>query len=187
MEPVRDKPVIFTLGHSTHPIEKFLELMGLHRLAALVDVRSFPSSKRWPQFNQTEISRSLEQAGIEYHWMKPLGGRRHGVNSASPHAAWTHPAFRAYADHTQSEEFAAGFNELLEIASHKRAAIMCSEGLWWRCHRRIIADHLVIHGRKVEHVMPSGKLVAHTLSEFASVSGQRIIYDGHQSAFSLKF
>ncbi len=171
-------PIIFTIGHSTHPIEEFLALLGQHRIATLVDVRSFPGSKRWPQFNQDQISASLQRAAIEYLWMKRLGGRRHGVRADSPHTAWEHPAFRSYADYTESADFATGLAELMQIAGRARTAYMCSEGLWWRCHRRIISDHLSARGWDVEHIMPDGKLSSHRIAEFARIEGERVIYDG---------
>jgi uncharacterized protein (DUF488 family) len=141
-------------------------------------VRSFPSSKRWPQFNQAELSASLERANIEYRWIKRLGGRRSSKRTDSPHTAWQLPAFRSYADYTESEDFADGMRELEQAATASRAAYMCSEGLWWRCHRRIISDNLVVRGWTVEHIMPAGKLSPHALAPFARVVDGRIIYDG---------
>lgn len=173
-----DRFLVFTIGHSTHPIEDFLALLGQHQIAILVDVRSFPSSRRWPHFNQAELSASLKSAGVEYAWLKALGGRRHGVNPDSPHTAWEHPAFRAYADYTDSGDFNAGLMELTELATRARTAYMCSEGLWWRCHRRIISDHLAVRGWTVRHIMPDGKLSTHSLAEFARVEGRRVIYGG---------
>jgi uncharacterized protein (DUF488 family) len=175
---------IFTIGHSTHPIERFLELLGEHRVAIVADVRSFPSSKRWPQFNQAALSASLERAGIEYRWLKQLGGRRSSKRVDSPHTAWQHPAFRSYADYTESADFADGMRELTEAATASRMAYMCSEGLWWRCHRRIISDNLVIRDWTVEHIMPNGKLSPHVLAPFARVVDGRIIYDGSEVAES---
>lgn len=169
---------IFTIGHSTHPIELFLKLLGQHRIELIADVRSYPSSRRWPQFNQAELSESLRRAGIEYQWKKALGGRRHSKRDDSPHTAWTHPAFRSYADYAESPEFAEGLMELTQGATRVRTAYMCSEGLWWRCHRRIISDHLVIRGWRVEHIMPDGKLRAHDITPFARVIEGRIVYDG---------
>ncbi|HEY9158167.1 DUF488 domain-containing protein [Candidatus Binatus sp.] len=155
-----------------------LELLGEHRIAIVADVRSFPSSKRWPQFNQAELSTSLERAGIEYRWIKRLGGRRHSKRGDSPHTAWEHPAFRSYADYTESADFEDGMRELTQAAAAARTAYMCSEGLWWRCHRRIISDNLVIRDWTVEHIMPAGKLSLHVLAPFARVTDGRIIYDG---------
>ncbi|HVN63355.1 MAG TPA: DUF488 domain-containing protein, partial [Candidatus Binataceae bacterium] len=141
------------------------------------DVRSFPSSRRWPQFNQAALEDSLSAAGIEYLWIKRLGGRRHSTATDSPHTGWEHPAFRSYADYTDNPDFAAGLNHLIEAARRARTAYMCSEGLWWRCHRRIISDHLLIRGWNVEHIMPDGKLRSHEIAPFARVERDRIIYE----------
>ena len=100
--------VLYTVGHSTHPIERFLELLGEHSIAILADIRSFPGSRRWPQFNQEQLAQALGRGGIEYRWLKRLGGRRHGKRADSPHVAWTVAAFRSYADYTESDEFAQG-------------------------------------------------------------------------------
>jgi uncharacterized protein (DUF488 family) len=169
--------VLYTIGHSTHPIEIFLGLLAQHGIAILADVRSFPTSRRWPQFNQKELKASVERGGISYEWCKALGGRRHSQLRDSPHTAWQHAAFRSYADYTDTAEFGAGIEHLSDLAAGRRSAIMCSEGLWWQCHRRIIADHMTQRGWKVLHIMPSGKLAAHSLPDFARVDGARIIYD----------
>jgi uncharacterized protein (DUF488 family) len=120
---------------------------------------------------------SLERAGIEYRWIARLGGRRHSKREDSPHTAWEHPAFRSYADYTETAEFVEGLDQLTQAALRARVAYMCSEGLWWRCHRRIISDNLVIRGWTVEHIMPTEKLSAHALTPFARVVDGRIIYD----------
>ena len=169
---------IFTVGHSTHPIERFLALLGEHQIASIADVRSFPSSRKWPQFNQSELSQSLGRAGIQYQWLKRLGGRRHTRREDSPHAAWTHPAFRSYADYTETPDFAAGLDELAGVAGGVRTAYLCSEGLWWRCHRRIISDYLVLRGWQVDHIMPDGKLRRHEMTPFARIANRQIVYDG---------
>jgi uncharacterized protein (DUF488 family) len=152
-------------------------LIGEHRVSIVADVRSFPSSKRWPQFNQAELSASLQRANIEYRWIKKLGGRRSSKRDDSPHTAWQLPAFRSYADYTESADFENGLRELTQAATGARTAYMCSEGLWWRCHRRIISDNLVIRDWTVEHIMPTGKLSPHALAPFARVVDGRIIYD----------
>jgi uncharacterized protein (DUF488 family) len=169
--------LIFTIGHSTHPIETFLALLSEHEIVTLADVRSYPSSKRWPHFNQEELHRAMERAGIEYRWFKSLGGRRHSKDAQSPHTAWQIPAFRSYADYADSGDFRAGLEELIALAECARAAYICSEGLWWRCHRRIISDHLVVRGWTVMHIMPGGKLTEHALPDFARVENGRLIYD----------
>jgi uncharacterized protein (DUF488 family) len=183
--PVNRRPTIFTIGHSTHPIETFLALLGTQQIALLVDVRSYPSSRRWPQFNQAQLQRALEESGIGYLWCRALGGRRHSKRIDSPHGAWEHPAFRAYADYTETPEFDAGMEELTRSSKEVRTAIMCSEGLWWRCHRRIISDHLKVRGWEVVHIMPDGKLAMHALPEFATVTDDRIVYDGGQQSLML--
>jgi uncharacterized protein (DUF488 family) len=169
--------VLYTIGHSTHPLGIFLGLLARHEIAALVDVRSFPGSRRWPQFNHDALKTSIERAGILYVWCKLLGGRRHSRQRESAHTAWQHPAFRSYADYSDTADFAKGIEGLSRIACAQRTVIMCSEGLWWRCHRRIIADHMTVHGWEVRHIMPDGKLVVHSLPDFARVDGARIIYD----------
>ncbi len=171
---------LYTVGHSTHPIERFLELLGEHRIATLADIRSFPSSRRWPQFNQAPFGEALGRAGVDYRWLKQLGGRRRDRRPDSPHVAWTVAAFRSYADYADTEEFAAGIAELSEIATATPTTVMCAEGLWWRCHRRIVSDHMTVRGWEVEHILPNGRLAAHQLPDFASVIEGRIIYDGGQ-------
>ena len=174
-------PELYTIGHSTHSIERFLGLLRQHQIRLVADVRSFPSSRRWPQFNQGELESSLAAASIAYQWLKALGGRRHSTRTDSPHVAWQVPAFRAYADYADTPGFGAGLEQLITLALATRTATMCSEGLWWRCHRRIIADHMHLRGWNIRHVMPDGKLVAHVLAEFASVRDSRIVYDGNQA------
>jgi uncharacterized protein (DUF488 family) len=169
--------VIFTIGHSTHPIEEFLGLLSQHEILALADVRSYPSSRKWPHFNHDDLQRSVERAGLEYRWLKSLGGRRHSKDALSPHIAWQIPAFRSYADYADGDDFRRGFEELVALAEQKRVAYMCSEGLWWRCHRRIISDHLIVRGWTVMHIMPTGKLVEHALPDFARIMDGRLIYD----------
>ena len=175
------RPTLYTIGHSTHPLERFLELLAQHGIAVLADIRSFPSSRRWPQFNQESFARSLNDGGVEYLWIKRLGGRRRSTRADSPHTGWTVAAFRSYADYTESAEFAEGIEELTRTATSACTSIMCSEGLWWRCHRRIVSDQMTVRGWEVRHIMPDGKLAAHRLPDFASVVSGRIIYDGGQS------
>lgn len=123
------------------------------------------------------MQRSAELEGIEYQWLKSLGGRRHSKNKESLHTAWELPAFRSYADYTGSDDFKIGIEELCALAERDRTACMCSEGLWWRCHRRIISDHLMLRGWTVMHVMPNGKLSEHALPVFARVVEGSIVYD----------
>jgi uncharacterized protein (DUF488 family) len=169
---------LYTIGHSTYSIETFLGLLVQNEIAILVDVRSFPGSRRWPQFNQFELKASVECAGLSYAWFKVLGGRRRSSLHDSPHKAWEHAALRAYAEYGDTAEFDLGVAQLSELAAARRSAIMCAEGLWWRCHRRIIADHMTVLGCQVLHIMPGGRRVTHGLPNFARLDGARIIYDG---------
>jgi uncharacterized protein (DUF488 family) len=166
---------LHTIGHSTHPIETFLGLLSQHQIQLLVDVRSYPSSKRWPQFNQEALRQSSEQAGIAYRWFKALGGRRRLIGE-SINDGWEHPAFRAYADNIAAAEGQAALSELIEIVSAAPSAIMCSEGLWWQCHRRIISDYMMMHRWEIIHIMPDGKGVSHRMTPFASAGDQAIVY-----------
>ncbi len=178
--------LIFTIGHSTHPIEEFITLLSQHEIKLLADVRSYPASRKWPHFNQEALQGSLENAGFQYRWFKSLGGRRKSKDSQSAHTAWQIRAFRAYADYAESDNFRAGLDELTALGERTRIAYMCSEGLWWRCHRRIISDHLVVRGWMVRHIMPAGKLTDHTLPDFARIEAGRLIYDLKTDSSSLK-
>ena len=181
-----DLKTLYSIGHSNHPIEKFLELLTAHQIATLVDVRSYPSSRRWPHFNHDALAASLREANVEYHWLKSLGGRRTSQRTDSPHSAWEVPAFRAYADYAETADFENGLRTLLAPAAAQGTAFMCSEGLWWQCHRRIISDHLTVRGCRVEHIMPNGKAVVHQMPDFASIRDGRLIYDGGQAQLVLK-
>jgi uncharacterized protein (DUF488 family) len=178
--------LLYSIGHSTHPIEEFVALLKLHRIALLADVRSYPSSRRWPQFNQAALEKSVEDSNVAYQWLPALGGRRRSRRSCSPHSAWEVQAFRAYADYADSPDFAAGLQILITLAEERSVAFMCSEGLWWQCHRRIVADHLSVRGFAVRHIMPDGTLADHRLPDFARVDGDRLIYDGGQPPLTLK-
>lgn len=168
---------IWTVGHSTRSSQEFNEILLAHPINALVDVRSFPGSRRHPQFNKHELSRTLEAIGIIYSPCPQLGGRRR----PSPHSkntAWKNPSFRAYADHMESEEFKKGIEELLELTQEKRTAIMCAEALWWRCHRRLIADFLKANGVEVIHVLDVKKTETHPYTTAARIIDGRLSYEG---------
>src|SRR6185312_2219159 len=130
---------IWTVGHSTHAAEKFREILLAHKIETLVDVRTFPGSRRYPQFNKSVLSESLVQDGIRYQHEPRLGGRR-TPRKDSHNTTWRNASFRGYADHMETAEFAAGIKELLELARESRTAVMCAEAVWWKCHRSLIAD-----------------------------------------------
>jgi uncharacterized protein (DUF488 family) len=143
---------LWTVGHSTHTAEEFQRILKQHAIELIADVRRFPGSRRLPQFGSAALEKDLARAGISYKWLEPLGGRRKASATAAP-GAWRNASFQAYADHIATEEFASGLEELLMLAGGLRTAVMCAEALWWRCHRRLIADVLVSRGVEVFHIM----------------------------------
>jgi uncharacterized protein (DUF488 family) len=143
---------IWTIGHSTRPIEDFIALLRANEIETVADVRRFPSSRWHPQYNERNLRESLAAEGVGYVWIPALGGRRVPLPN-SPNTAWRNEAFRGYADHIATEEFAGGLFELLMVAGGRRTAIMCSEAVWWRCHRSIIADVLRSLGKRVLHIV----------------------------------
>jgi uncharacterized protein (DUF488 family) len=155
---------IFTVGHSTHPAERFVALLRAHDVALLCDVRRFPASRRNPQFNAGALGDSLAAAGIAYEpFGEELGGRRRprARDGLSP---WRNPAFRGYAEYMETPEFAAGLERLEGFALERRAAVMCAEGDWRRCHRRLIAGALAKRGWRVVHIRRDGRLEEHELT-----------------------
>ena len=168
---------IWTVGHSTRSADEFNQILLAHGIGALVDVRSFPGSRRYPHFNKPELSGSLEAIGILYAHNAKLGGRRR-PDPHSKNTAWKNSSFRAYADHMESEEFRQGVNELLEVVSTTRTAIMCAEALWWRCHRGLIADFLKSKGFPVIHILDGKKTEAHPYTPAARIVEGRLSYAG---------
>lgn len=168
---------IWTIGHSTRSADEFNEILLAHQIGALVDVRSFPGSRRYPHFNKLDLSRNLEAVGILYEHNPQLGGRRR-QSPDSRNSAWKNASFRAYADHMAGEEFKKGVEDLLKIAATKRTAVMCAEALWWRCHRSLIADYLKAHGLEVIHIVNFMKTEAHPYTSAARIVEGRLSYEG---------
>jgi uncharacterized protein (DUF488 family) len=175
---------LFTVGHSTHPLERFLALLARHGVEALADVRRFPGSRKHPHFNRDNLAAALPKSGVEYHWLEALGGRRPKQRDESPNRGLENEGFRNYADYMLTDEFRAGVEQLLEIARRKRTALMCAEGLFWRCHRRLVSDFLTAKGIEVQHILPSGELRPHTLTDGALIDGGRVAYPGERSLFT---
>ena len=167
---------VWTVGHSTHSIGEFLAILQAHAIETVADVRRFPGSRRHPQFGAEALGASLAAHHIDYHWFSELGGRRRPDPLDEEGTAWRHPSFRAYAQHLQSEEFARGLEMLLHVAKASRTAIMCSELLWWRCHRRLIADVMVFCGWQVTHILGATEHSAHRLAAPASVEAEGLSY-----------
>ena len=167
---------VWTVGHSTRAFDELVRMLRTNQVTCLVDVRSFPYSRRFPQWNQAAIVNTLP-VDITYRWIPELGGRRHtpkGVPSAN--GGWRVKAFRDYADYMDSDEFRKGLTELLTLAGRERTAVMCSEALPWRCHRRLIADALIVRGVNVLHIMSSTTTRPASLDQNAHVQDGRLTY-----------
>ncbi len=174
----RATPTIFTIGHSTRTIDEFVALLRQVAVDLLVDVRSIPRSRMNPQFNADALPEALIQAGIAYHHIPALGGLRHRKKGAmpSPNTFWRVAAFRNYADYAATDAFRMGLGELRALARNHCCAIMCAEAVWWRCHRRIIADYLLADGVPVAHIMGLNKIDPATLTLGAQSSGETVVY-----------
>lgn len=168
---------MYTVGHGTLPAEALAAVLGAAGVEVLVDVRSYPGSRRNPHFGREAMEQWVPDAGLTYVWSPALGGRRRPVPS-SRHVALREEAFRAYADHMETEGFLAGVDELLALAQARTVSVMCSESVWWRCHRRLLADHLVlVRGVEVVHLMHDGRHVAHAPTAGARLAGTTVVYD----------
>ena len=168
---------IWTVGHSTRSGEDFGKILLAHEIKVLVDVRSFPGSRRLPHFNREALSQSLGELGIEYRHEPRLGGRRK-PSSDSHNTAWKNASFRAYADHMETEAFRQGVEELLEVAAIERTTVMCAEALWWRCHRSLIADYLKAEGHTVLHIIDQHKTEEHPYTSAARIVEGKLTYKG---------
>lgn len=171
------RAVLYTIGHGTRPIDELVALLHEHAIALLVDVRAFPGSRTNPQFVRAHLERRLREAGIAYAWRPELGGRRRGLGARSPNTAWRNAGFRAYADYMLADAFWDALDELLDDARRRRTAVMCSETLWWRCHRRLIADAATARGVSVCHlVKPGTPADPHRVLSPARIVGDRVGY-----------
>jgi uncharacterized protein (DUF488 family) len=173
--------VAWTIGHSTLPLEGFLELLGENRIEAVADVRRYPGSRRWPHFTREPLAMALEKRGLVYTWLSELGGRR-TPRSDSPNTAWRSAAFRGYADYMATDAFAEGLDRLVNLASGLRTAVMCAESLWWRCHRGLIADVLRWLGFEVIHILGLGSTAVHPYTAAARIVGGRLSYSATGAA-----
>lgn len=167
--------IIWTIGHSTRSIQEFLDLLKAHQIEVLADVRRYPGSRKFPHFSKENLEQSLPKDGIEYLHFEKLGGRRKG-DPDSKNTAWRLPSFRAYADYMETEEFAEAAKELQESAAKKRVAYMCSEAVWWSCHRALVSDYLKIRGWEVRHIMGPGKTTEHPYTKPAKIIDDQLHY-----------
>ena len=168
---------IWTVGHSTRTIEEFIDILRHHQIEILVDVRQFPGSRKFPHFGKVALHDALAAAGIRYEHLVELGGRR-PVHRDSHNVAWRSASFRSYADYMETQPFRAGVDRLLEIARAGRTAFMCSEAVWWRCHRSMIADYLKAMGVQVFHILSTKKVQEHPYTSAAQLVEGRLSYEG---------
>jgi uncharacterized protein (DUF488 family) len=170
-----ENKTIWTIGHSTRSFEEFRAMLQSFSIELVVDVRHYPASRKFPQFNKEALEIALSQSGIRYLHVKDLGGRRK-ANPDSKNTGWRHPAFRGYADYMETSAFKNGVEELIQRASHLRTAYMCSEAVWWRCHRSLISDYLKVQGWKVMHIMSAGKAQEHPYTSPAKIVHGALTY-----------
>lgn len=166
---------VYTIGHSTRPIDQFIALLNEQAVTRLLDIRTVPRSRHNPQFGQDELAGALAQAGIEYQYIAALGGLRR-ARKDSPNDGWRNQSFRGYADHMQQSDFNAAVDDVVRLADTRRCALMCAEAVPWRCHRSLVADALLVRGIRVEHIINPGKTRPHVLTPFAQVAGHSITY-----------
>lgn len=166
---------VFTIGHSTRPLDAFIDMLQGHAIDRLADIRTVPRSRHNPQFNSDALPATLASAGIAYTHLPGLGGLRpkkaHSINTG-----WRNASFRAYADYMQTDEFNYQLARLIEMAKNERIALMCAEAVPWRCHRSLVADALLVQNVDVEEIVSREKLAAHTLTPFAHIEGTRVTY-----------
>jgi uncharacterized protein (DUF488 family) len=166
---------IWTVGHSTRPLEEFLGLLAGAHIEVIADVRSFPGSRKYPQYGKEALAATLAAHAVGYHWLQALGGRRR-VSPDSPNTAWRNASFRGYADYMSSAEFEHGLAQLLKVASKARTAMMCAEAVWWRCHRSMIADALCVRDIEVVHILDAKHSMVHPMTAPARIVRGELTY-----------
>jgi uncharacterized protein (DUF488 family) len=168
--------LLWTVGHSNHPLDTFLGLLTGHRIELLVDVRSSRGSRRYPHFGAAALAAALQRVGIGYDCISALGGRRRSA-AQSHNTAWRNASFRAYADYMETVDFEEGIDRLLEMGGQHRTAYMCAEALWWRCHRALVSDHLKAHGHEVWHILSDSRMQPHPYTSAARIVAGRLSYE----------
>jgi len=166
---------LWTIGHSTRDMKDFIALLKKHKIAILADVRSLPGSNKYPQYNQENMVKDLENSGIAYRYMKDLGGLRK-KNKHSHNTVWRNASFRNYADYMETPEFEKAIKELVKIAVENRTCICCAEAVWWRCHRSMIADYMKSKGWTVHHILSSKKTEEHPYTGPAQIIDSELVY-----------
>lgn len=174
---------IWTVGHSTHSFEEFTSMLSYFNIELLADIRSFPGSKRYPHFDKEYLENALSLQSVEYMHFQQLGGRRKPILE-SKNIAWKHDAFRGYADYMETEDFKEAITQLETIGKEKRTAFMCSESLWWKCHRSLVADYFKSKEWKVIHIMGNGKEAEHPYTAPAKIVNGKLSYSDDNNLFS---
>jgi uncharacterized protein (DUF488 family) len=174
---MNDQISLWTIGHSTFSIEDFIERLKSFEIQLLADVRSYPGSRRYPHFNKEKLNASLAGADVRSEHFPELGGRRR-ARPDSLNLTWRNESFRGYADYMETNEFRQGVERLLDLAAKQRLAIMCSEAVWWRCHRSLISDYLKVKGIDVNHIMSIGKAEPHPFTSAARIVNGELSYRG---------
>ena len=167
---------LYTIGHTTRTLDELVVALRAHSIATLVDIRSFPMSRRLPHFNRESLEKTLPEAGIAYIWLRALGGRRNKILDDSPNVALRNPSFRNYADYMLTAEFQRGIDQLVELAEKSRTAYMCAERVYFHCHRMLVSDWLTTHGHEVLHIDGTGPVKLHKLLPEARVIDGELIY-----------
>lgn len=169
---------LFTIGHSTRSLEELIRVLQAHGIKTLVDIRAFPMSRRLPHFNRESLEKALPEAGIQYVWMKELGGRRRKVLAESPNTALRNDSFRNYADFMLTPEFEHAMGRLIQFAEKSPTAYMCAERVYFHCHRMLVSDWLVAHGHEVLHIDDEKPPRTHVLMSEARMQDGKLIYKG---------
>lgn len=174
-----ERMTIWTIGHSTRTLDEFIGLITANAIEALADVRRYPSSRKYPHFNQDALHGSLAGIGVEYVPLPELGGRRR-PSPDSPNTAWRNESFRGYADYMETEEFHVGVDRLMGLAFRKRTVMMCAEAVWWRCHRSLIADYLKSMGVCVRHIIDGSHSKIHSYTSAANIRQGKLSYSSEE-------
>jgi uncharacterized protein (DUF488 family) len=177
MNVEQENKVIWTVGHSNHALETFISILDTSSIQLVADIRSLPGSRKYPWFNQDALTNSLRVSGIRYVHFPGLGGRRKPA-AGSKNTAWHNKSFMGYADYMEKEEFRTAIQQLERLASTERVAYMCSEAVWWRCHRSLVSDYLKVKGWKVLHIMDKGKIMEHQYTSPARLVSDELSYTG---------
>ncbi len=170
---------VFTIGHSTRPIEQFIEILKAHGVAQVIDIRTIPKSRHNPQFNSDALAASLRSARIRYVHLKDLGGLRR-ARPDSINLGWRNASFRGFADYMQTPEFAQALERAIDLSRDRPSALMCAEAVPWRCHRSLVADALLVRGIRVLEIVSAAEPKEHKLTPFARVRGTKITYPSEQ-------